>query len=92
MAKARLHKNTSTFGRNMALLMLTYGLSIEDIMSMSKNKIKDYCFSNWNSKIDADYPWYAELIREMLEMKDGRCIRTFMNEDCNCIIDHLCTI
>ena len=38
MAKARLNKNTSTLGRNMALIKLTYGLRIEDIMSMSKNQ------------------------------------------------------
>ena len=86
MVKARLYKSTSTFGRNMGHLLRTYGLTIEDIMIMTKNKIKDFCYSKWISHINVDYPIYAQVIREMIEMKEERCKKIFMNEDCNRIM------
>ena len=91
MVKARLYKSSSTFGRNMGRILRTYELNIEDIIFMNKNKIKDFCYRKWMSNISVDYQDNARVIRDMINMKEERCTRIFMNEDCNRIMEILST-
>ena len=92
MSKNRLYIHSSTLGRNMTHLMYKYGLKIEDMISLPKNRIKDHCYNKWSTNIIAEYPHYAQIIRDMFAMKEGRCNRIFTNEDCNLIINFFCTI
>ena len=92
MARTRKYISTSTFGRNMTLIRHKYGLDLENILIMSKNKIKDLVVSKWKAGINAVYPLYAQIMSEMIMMKEDRCTRTFLNDDCQFIMDFLGTI
>ena len=78
--------------RNMLHIMSKYNLSIEDIRSSSKTNINRHCYNKWLTVVDNDYPIYAGIIKEMLMMKEERCIRTLSNDDCNFVIKFLCTV
>ena len=92
IAHTRLYDYTSTMSRNMLHIMSKYNLSIDDIRSLSKTNINRHCYNKWLTVVDNDYPIYAGIIREMLMMKEERCIRTLSNDDCNFVIKFLCTI
>ena len=92
IAKTRKYISTSTLGRNMILIRHKYGLDLENILIMSKNKIKDLVTSRWKADINPDYSLYAQIISEMIAMKEERCTRTFLNDDCKFIMDFVGTI
>ena len=82
----------STMGKNMIHLTGKYDISINNIKSMSKTHINRYCYTKWRIGINDEYPIYAGIVREMIMMKEERCIRTLSNDDCNFVINFLCTI
>jgi len=92
IAHTRLYDYTSTMSRNMLHITSKYNLSIDDIRSLSKTNINRHCYNKWLTVVDNDYPIYAGIIKEMLMMKEERCIRTLSNDDCNFVIKFLCTI
>ena len=93
MSRIRIYVHSSTLGRNMTHIMHKYELNLEDIISLSRNRIKEHCFNKWATNIIVEYPIYAHIIRDMIAMKEDRCTRIFSNEDCNLIINNLlCTI
>ena len=65
---------------------------MEDIMTFSKNKLKMHCYGNWLERIENAYPIHGSVIRELIAMKEGRGTRIFSNEECNYIINFLCTL
>ena len=76
----------------MTVIRHKYGFDIENILIMSKNKIKDLVTSRWKADINPDYSLYAQIISEMIAMKEERCTRTFLNDDCKFIMDFVGTI
>ena len=50
------------------------------------------CYSKWLSNVNVEYPIYAEIIKDMIVMREGRCTKMFLNEDCKFIIDFCCII
>ena len=91
-SKCKLYDHSSTLGRNMTHLTHKYNLQIEDLQSLSKNKTKEWFYNSWFSEINQEYYTYAQVIKEMIMMKENRCIRSFSNTECNFIIDFLCVI
>ena len=64
----------------------------DDLTIKSKSKIKDICYNKWLSEVNENYPIHANAIKEMIAMKEGRCIRTFTNEECDMFISWLSTL
>ena len=91
-AKCKLYDHSSTLGKNMTHLIHKYDLEVEDMCSLSKNKIKEHSYNKWLSEINIDYITYAHIIKDMFRMKENRCVRLFSDIDCDAIIDLLCTI
>ena len=91
-AQYRLYAYTSTMGRNMTHLMNKYDISIDNVMSYTKAKINMHCYSKWLTGVADDYYTNAGIIQEMFMMKEERCNRMFSNDDCNFVIDFLCTL
>ena len=83
---------TSTLCNNVNYLMYKYDICEENIMTFSKDKLKKLCYSKWLTQVDALYPTYASIIRDMIMIMEGRCTRVFSNDECKHIIDFLCTI
>ena len=52
----------------------------------------EWCYKRWFSEINKDYFTYAQIIRDLIIMKENRCTRLFSNNDCNFIMDYLCII
>ena len=86
------HSHTSILCKNLTYLTYKYQLSIGDIMTSSKSKLKKHCYSNWLRGIENIYPTHANVICDMIAMIEDRCTRIFSNEECKHIIDFLCTI
>ena len=71
--------------------MHKYNLIIDDEKSLSK-KIKGHFHSIWLSGINNEYPMYAQIIKDMIEMKEVSGTRAFSKEECQIIIDYCCII
>ena len=91
-AKCKLYDNSSALGRNMTHFIHKYDLQLEDFHSLSKIKIKEWCYEKWFSNINNHYFTYAQVIREMIMMKENKCVRSFSDADINFIIEYLCII
>lgn len=91
-ANIRLLDQTSTLSKNVKHLTHKYGISKSDMLSTTKYLLKKHCYNKWIDGINELYPVYASIIKEMIEMKEDRCNRFFSNDDCNFIINFLCTI
>ena len=101
VANSMLKSHTSTMCKNVKHLRYKYDMSLDDIMNLSKFKLKEHCNTKWQSKIDPLYPMYASIIKEMILMTESRndfivnnviVERWLSNEQCKHIIDSLCTI
>ena len=44
VSKSRLHASTSTMGKNVTHLLQKYNLQIENVLTYSKDKIKNHCY------------------------------------------------
>ena len=53
----------------MTHLIHKYDLQIDDLHSLSRNKINEWCYNRWFSEINKDYFTYAQIIRELIIMK-----------------------
>ena len=91
LASSKMFDCSSTLGRNITHLMCKYDLVIDDMLSLSKQKIKNHCLNKWMSGIKVEYPMYAQIIKDMILMKEGNDPSIFTNNECNCIID-FCSI
>ena len=83
---------TSTMYKNVNYLRCKYDICVDNIKTFSKGKLKKHCYSKWLTQVDAMYPIYANIIRDMTMMTEDRCTRVFSNDECKHIIDFLCTI
>ena len=91
-AKYKLHDHTSTLGRNITHMMHKYDFDVDDIISFSKQRVKELCYNKWLSGVNDEYPMYAQIIKDMIKMREDRCTRLFSNEDCKFIINFCCII
>ena len=62
------------------------------MLSLTKHQAKELCYNRWQLGINEDYPIYAQVIKDMIVMREDRCTRTFSNDDCKAIINFCCTI
>ena len=91
-AKNKLYDHTSTLGKNITHLMHKYDLEVDDILLLSKERVKELCYNRWLSGINVEYPMYAQIIKDMTGMREDRCTRLFSNEDCKFIINFCCIV
>ena len=101
VAHSMLRSRTSTMCKNVKHLKYKYDISMDDIMNLSKFKLKEHWYTKWLSKVDPLYPMYTSIIKEMILMTESRSDfvvnntiveRWLSNEQCRHIIDSLCTI
>ena len=76
----------------MTHLIHKYDLQIEDFQSLSRVKIKEWFYDKWLTEINEEYFTYAQIIKELIMMKENRCVRSFSDTDCNFMIEFLCII
>ena len=91
MANLMKSNCNSIFGHNIRHLYLKYGLSLEDILRMSMNKIKDKFYCKWLDSLNDNSVYSAVMTRELCLMKDGTYLGVFNTEQNNLLINHLCT-
>ena len=91
-AEYRLYTHKSTMGRNMTHLMSKYDICVDNVISYTKAKMNKHCYSKWLTEVPDVYRTHAMIIQDMFMMKEERCNRTFSNEDCNFVINFLCTL
>ena len=77
------------------ILCYKYKINIYDILTMSAGKIRKVrkvVYNKWFSSINPDYPIHANVIKDMLGIKEERYTRILSNEECNFFIEFLCTV
>ena len=89
--KCMMKSHTSTLCRNMRHILYKYDLSINDILSSAKGKIRKLCYNKWLKGIDQEYPFRANIVKDMYGIKEERYTRIYSNNDCNDIIEFFCT-
>ena len=89
----------STLGKNILHLIHKYDVSVEDILTSSKKMIKANCFQKWYRETNEQYVIHAQIIRELIDVKENRLHITFPYGDdglsfasLDLIINFLCTI
>ena len=89
----------STLGKNILHLIHKYDVSVEDILTSSKKMIKANCFQKWYRETNEQYVIHAQIIRELIDVKENRLHITFPYGDdglsfasFDLIINFLCTI
>ena len=92
MAKNMLHSYNSTMCKNIRHLTFKYDISIDNIINSSKGKIRKLVRDKWISGINESYPIHANVIRDMLGIKEEWYTRILSNDECKFIIDFLCTL
>ena len=95
MAKSRLYNHESTMGRNMTHLKHKYNLQVEDILTFSKERLKDHCYKKWKAAVNEDFLFSAHIVKELIMIKDNRLCITFSYNagdfSPDFILNYLCT-
>ena len=86
-ANNKIFECTSTLGKNVTHLMHKYDLVIDKNQIAIYQSIKEYCYNKWLSAINNEYLRYAQIIKDMIRMKEESGTRLFSNDECQCIID-----
>ena len=92
MAKSMLHSYNSTMRKNIRHLTYKYDISIDYMLNSSKGKIRNHIYNKWISGINEIYPIHANVIRDMLGIREERCTRILSNDECKFITEFLCTL
>ena len=92
MAKHMLQSYNSTMCKNIRHLTFKYDISIDDIINLSKGNIRKLVYNKWISGINESYPTHANVIRDMLGIREERYTRILSNDECKFIIEFLCTL
>ena len=80
-------------------------MSIDWMITASKGKLRKHIYDKWISAIDDTYPIYANIIKDMMNVREERITIVFHEsevcledddvleyEDCNFIQEFLCTL
>ena len=81
VARSKLHDYSSTMGKNMNHLMYKYNISVEDILQTSKKQTNMSCYQKWTEEINAQSISHANIIRELIKLKEGNLQLFFTNEN-----------
>ena len=82
----------STMGQNVRHIMSKYNMTHHELLYMLMSAIKHTCKEMWNSNVNATYYDNANMICELVEMKDCNNDTVFNKEECNAVISYLSTI
>ena len=86
-----MKSHTSTLCRNMRHVLYKYDISINEILSSTKGKIRKMFYNKWLTGIDQEYPFRANIVKDMYGIKEERYTRIYSNNECNDIIEFFCT-
>ena len=75
MAKNMLKSYNSTMCKNIRHLTFKYDISIDNIINSSKGNIRKLVYDKWISGINESYPTHANVIRDMLGIREERYTR-----------------
>ena len=92
MAKHMLQSHSSTMCRNMRHLCYKYDLRIDNILASSIGSTRKEVYNKWFSSVNESYPIHAKVVKDMLGIKEERYTRILSNDDCNLVIEFLCTL
>ena len=81
VARSKLHDYSSTMGKNMNHLMYKYNISVEDILQTSKKQMNKLCYQKWTEEINAQSISHANIIKELIKLKEGNLQLFFTNEN-----------
>ena len=48
-----------------------YNLQVEDILTFSKERLKDHCYKKWKAAVNEDYLLSAKIVKELIMIKDN---------------------
>ena len=79
----------STMRQNVRHIMFKYNMTHHELLYMPMSAIKHKCKEMWNSNVNATYYDNANMICELVEMKDCNNYDVLNKEECNAVISYL---
>ena len=87
-----LQSYNSTMCRNIRHLTFKYDISIDNIINSSKENTRKLLYNKWISGISEINPTHANVIKDMLRIREERYTRIFSNDECIFITKFLCIL
>ena len=82
----------STMGQNVRHIMSKYNVTHHDLLYLPMSAIKCTCREMWTINVNVTYYDYANMICELVEMKDCNNDAVLNKEEYNAVISYLSTI
>ena len=79
-------------GANLRLISSKLGLLLEELLSLSLTKLKSLCYDKWYENVNNEHKVHANVIRDLIEMKETSSHGFFTKEFCDSIIQDLCVL
>ena len=86
----------SILGRNIRTLNSKMSKTYEEMLELSSKSVKEILFEIWNREINEDYIYHADVIKELLLVKENLLTVDFGSHrlmdiiSCDIIINNLC--
>ena len=77
-------------GANLRLISSRLGILLKELLSLSLTKLKSLCYDKWYENVNNEYKVHANVIRDLIEMKETSSHSFFTKEFCDSIIQDLC--
>ena len=61
--------------------MYKYNISVDDILQTSKKQMNMLCYQKWTEEINGQSIYHANIIRELIKLKEGNLQLFFTNEN-----------
>ena len=86
-----LYEHKSILSKNVKYVCNNFNLTVEEIISQPLSSIRHKCNTLWFNNISNTYVQSANIIKELIDMKDGYCIKVLSDDECDIVIQYLST-
>ena len=85
------HVPSSTMGRNLNHVLYKCNLNINDLHDLTEQQFKKLSLERWLNNVNDDDCQTCSVIKDMIHVRDGFYKKIIDNDECNFIIENLCT-
>ena len=78
--------------KNLNQILYDINFELEELLNLSINNIKKIYYDNWIRSINKQYIIHSSVIHELCLVKEGILVSELEFDECDCIIQSLCTL
>ena len=92
LSHASTFTSYSTMSKNLNQILYDINFELEELLHLSINNIKKIYYDNWIRSINKQYIIHSSVIHELCLVKEGILVSELEFDECDCIIQSLCTL